>query len=193
MKRLLLLFGVILSAIGLSSCGSDYFLDNYEGLTDKDHVYYNSEVDEILDILTGEKEGAYVIYFGFPSCPWCQALTPVLNEVAKDNFLDKKYEGQNVIYYYDIQEIRSNNSEEYQQILELLPALEVPGEDDELVAGVNRISVPYVVGVYNGEVLDEYMWDSTVVAKSDLNDEAVLTDLYNRLDILVEAVCGCDA
>lgn len=191
MKKLFLLFSVLFSAFGLSSCGSDYFLDNYKKLTDKDHVYYYSSVDEIIDILDGTTEGKYVIFFGFPSCPWCQALAPVLNDVAKDNYLDIKEDGQNVIYYYDIKQIREDKSDEYNQILQLI-GLEVPGEDDDLVAGVNRISVPYIVAVDNGVVVDKYMWDDTVVPKDDLESEIVLNDLYDRLDDLVSLVCGCD-
>ncbi len=189
MKRVFILLGIILSVFGLTSCdNSDYFLENYEGLTDKEHVFYNSAVDEIIDILDGTKEGKYVVYFGFPSCPWCQALTPVLNEVAKDNYLHLKEDGQNVVYYYDIKEIRTNKTEEYNQILELL-GLEVPGEDDELIDGVNKIAVPYVVAVDNGIVVDQYLWD---VEKSEIGDEVVMNDLYDRLDVLVEKVCGCD-
>lgn len=188
MKKLLLIFSVFLSAIGLSSCGSDYFLDNYEKLTDENHVFYNSSVDEIIEILDGTTEGNYVIYFGFPTCPWCQALTPVLNEVAKDNYLHKKEKGQNVVYYYDIKQIREDKTDEYNQILELL-GLEVPGEDDELVAGVNRIAVPYIVTVSDGVVYQKYMWD---IPKEDIESQDALDALYNDLDVIVAEICGCD-
>ncbi len=188
MKKIFLLLSAVLSAIGLSSCGSDYFLDNYDKLTDKDHVLYNSSVDEIIDILDGTTEGKYVIFFGFPECPWCQGLMPVINEVAKDNYLHKKEEGQNVIYYYDIKDIRENNSEEYQEILTLL-GLEVPGPDDELIAGENRIGVPYIVTVDNGTVIDQYMWD---VPKEDIENPEALEDLYNDLNTIIATVCGCD-
>ncbi len=188
MKKLLLLLSTIISAIGLASCGSDYFLDNYEKLTDEDHVLYNSSVDEIIDILDGTTEGKYVIFFGFPSCPWCQALMPVINEAAKDNYLDYKEDGQDVIYYYDIKEIRDNNSEEYQEILTLL-GLEIPGEGDDLVPGENRISVPYIVTVDNGTVIDQYMWDVPI---ESINDQQALDDLYADLYAIIEKVCSCD-
>ncbi len=192
MKKLVLLFVSLLTLVGLTSCGDDYFLDNYEGLTDKDHVYYQASVEEIIDILDSTKEGAYVIYFGFPSCPWCQGLTPTLNQVAKDNYLHRKEKGQNVIYYFDIKEIRSEMSEEYLTILDEL-GMERPAEGDTGEAGVSRISVPYVVGVYNGDVIDQYMWDDSEVDRVNINDEQVQADLYTRLDELVSQVCDCNA
>ncbi len=192
MKKLL--FGCIttVTATSLTSCiGEDYFLENYENLKDEEHVFYEAEVDEVIDILSGDTEGAYVIYFGFPSCPWCQSLTPVLNEVAKDNYLHKKEKGQDVIYYYDLKGIRGDLTEEYLLILDEL-GLERPIEGEDQVSGVNRISVPYIVGVNDGEVIDQYFWDDTIVPKDNLEDEVVLSDLYDRLDILVSAVCGCE-
>ena len=58
----------------------------------EDNLYNYSSKEEILDLLD-HKTG--VIYFGFPTCPWCQSMVVPLNEVAKDNKYDE-------IYYYNI-------------------------------------------------------------------------------------------
>ena len=43
-------------------------------LSNENPFVYASE-EEVIRVL---KEGTGVIYFGFPSCPWCRTLLPVL-------------------------------------------------------------------------------------------------------------------
>lgn len=112
------------------------FSEEYKILEDNVFVYRNS--DEILKIM---KNGTGVVYLGFPECPWCSAYVVYLNEVAKENHLDK-------IYYYNILEDRKNNTEFYKEVIELLSGnLQY---DDE---GNERLYVPNVSFHVKGKVI----------------------------------------
>ena len=45
------------------------------------------------------KEGTGILYLGFPECPWCRNLTPILIKTAKENEI-------NNIYYFNALSIR---------------------------------------------------------------------------------------
>lgn len=112
------------------------FSEEYKISEDNVFVYRNS--DEILKIM---KNGTGVVYLGFPECPWCSAYVVYLNEVAKENHLDK-------IYYYNILEDRKNNTEFYKEVIELLSGnLQY---DDE---GNERLYVPNVSFHVKGKVI----------------------------------------
>lgn len=115
---------------------SKRFSEEYKISEDNVFVYRNS--DEILKIM---KNGTGVVYLGFPECPWCSAYVVYLNEVAKENHLDK-------IYYYNILEDRKNNTEFYKEVIELLSGnLQY---DDE---GNERLYVPNVSFHVKGKVI----------------------------------------
>lgn len=107
-------------------------------LVDEDNVFKYSSMKEIRTILDN---GTGIVYFGFPTCPWCQAYVKYLNEVAKDNDID-------TIYYYNIYEDRKNNTEDYKAIVERLR--DYLFNDDE---GNKRIMVPDVTYVKNGKIV----------------------------------------
>ena len=77
---------------------------------DSNNLYYYASENEIIEVL---KSKTGVVYLGFPECKWCQAYVKFLNEIAKDRNIDK-------IYYYNIREDRTNNSENYQKIVKCM-------------------------------------------------------------------------
>lgn len=112
------------------------FSEEYKISEDNVFVYRNS--DEILKIM---RNGTGVVYLGFPECPWCSAYVVYLNEVAKENHLDK-------IYYYNILEDRKNNTEFYKEVIKLLSGnLQY---DDE---GNERLYVPNVSFHVKGKII----------------------------------------
>ena len=76
----------------------------------EDNVFVYRTAEEVIKLI---KHGTGVLYLGFPECPWCQTYSKYLNEVAKEVGVDK-------IYYYNILEDRTNNTEVYQEIVSLL-------------------------------------------------------------------------
>ena len=113
------------------------FNEEYK-LDDEENVFVYRSAEEIIKIL---ENGTGVVYLGFPECPWCTAYVKILNEVAKEEGLEK-------IYYYNILEDRKNNTENYKKIVSIL--------NDNLLydeEGNKRIFVPDVSFILKGEIV----------------------------------------
>ena len=119
---------------------SDSFRANYN-LAPEDHIFTEINASRATQILTS---GTGVIMLGFPQCPWCQTLVPHLDASAKEAAV-------NEILYFDIREDRTDNSETYQQIVDILEPYLDKDENNE-----PRIYVPHIVIVKNGDVVGEY-------------------------------------
>lgn len=107
-------------------------------LLDKNNVYVYKSINEIINVLSN---GTGIVYLGFPECPWCQRYVVYLNILAKEYNVKE-------IYYYNIKNARSNNTKEYQKIVEILKDL-LPYDDN----GNKKVFVPTVVFVKNGKVI----------------------------------------
>ena len=129
------------------------------------------------------ENGTGVIYFGFPSCPWCRSLLTPLAKVAKEK--------NETIYYLNILELRSafkvvdgkltktkEGSTSYYKLLELL--------DDELETFYvedkdgnkydteeKRLYAPTLVAVKDGKVTSLHV--STLDSQASGYDK--LTDI----------------
>lgn len=104
----------------------------------KDNVFVYRSKDEIINIL---EHGTGIVYLGYPECPWCMAYVPLLNEIAKNEGIEK-------IYYYNIREDRKNNTEFYQKVVSILN--DYLDYDEE---GKKRIFVPNVTFVKEGKII----------------------------------------
>ncbi|MDY4236478.1 MAG: hypothetical protein SOX86_00490 [Bacilli bacterium] len=104
----------------------------------KDNVFVYRSKDEIINIL---EHGIGIVYLGYPECPWCMAYVPLLNEIAKNEGIEK-------IYYYNIREDRKNNTEFYQKVVSILN--DYLNYDEE---GKKRIFVPNVTFVKEGKII----------------------------------------
>ena len=143
----------------------------------EDNVFVYRNVEEIINVL---KHGTGVVYLGFPECPWCQTYVKYLNEVAKNVGVEK-------IYYYNILEDRTNNTEEYQEIVSLLE--EVLQYDDE---GNSRVYVPNVSFHVNGEIIGNDCETSKDTkgfsSPEEYWTEEEITELKNTLTTYMEEV-----
>ena len=104
----------------------------------KDNIFVYRSKDEIINIL---EHGIGIVYLGYPECPWCMAYVPLLNEIAKNEGIEK-------IYYYNIREDRKNNTEFYQKVVSILN--DYLNYDEE---GKKRIFVPNVTFVKEGKII----------------------------------------
>lgn len=59
-----------------------------------------------------ENKENFVVYIGFPTCPWCRNIVNVLFDTANDNGA--------TIYYINSRELKSSSLENYNKIYELL-------------------------------------------------------------------------
>lgn len=103
-----------------------------------DNVFVYKTEEEIINFL---ETGTGIVYLGFPECPWCQSYVVYLNEVAKDSGIEK-------IYYLNVKDIRTNNTENYQKIVSLLSDI-LPNDEN----GNKKVYVPQVVFVKKGNVV----------------------------------------
>lgn len=104
----------------------------------KENVFVYRSKDEIINIL---EHGTGIVYLGFPECPWCEAYVVLLNEIAKNEGIEK-------IYYYNIKEDRDDNTKFYQKVVSILN--DYLDYDEE---GKRRIFVPNITFVKEGKII----------------------------------------
>lgn len=151
------------------------FVDEYPKVG-KDNVFVIKNIDEIIKIL---ENGTGIVYLGFPECPWCQAYVTYLNDVAKENDVDK-------IYYFNILNDRKDNTKKYQKIVDLIG--EYLQYDDE---GNKRVYVPAVIAVKKGKIVgfdDETAWDTKGYEDpKDYWTDKEVKNLKENLEKMIEA------
>lgn len=171
MKKVL----IILLVLILTGCNEPIEVDVYQQTTQFKSEYekYNgngidvsidTSVDlkyldtlEVIDLLEN-KTG--VIYFGFPTCPWCRNIIPILFDVAKEN--------NEIIYYFNPSSLRGTDDENFNKIMTIL--------DSYLEADENGEKVLYVPDVYfikNGNIVGHHL--GSVI--SQINPFEPLTDV----------------
>lgn len=104
----------------------------------KTEILNENSLQEFMDSGTG------ILYFGFESCPWCNSVLPVLIETAS-HYPEIK------LYSYDPYEIREEESEVYQSILNEFNNYLLTDDD-----GNKRLYVPDVYAIYNGEPIGSH-------------------------------------
>jgi len=127
-----------------------------------------TDFDEIIDLL--ENNGTGIIYLGFPTCPWCRNLVPVLTEIAIDFGISEIlyrniFEDRNVLELQtrinsrgrevtEIIETRAGHPG-YYRLMELLGDLSSPyvGLDDD---SIRRIYAPTIIFIKDGEVVNYF-------------------------------------
>lgn len=148
-KNILILLGVVILVILIISSyfiffkkdknitDAEKFAKEYTKLSN-DNVFTYKSLKEVNKIL---EKGTGVVYLGFPECPWCQEYVKYVNEVAKKVGLDK-------VYYFNIREDRTNNTEDYQTTIKLLRDY-LPTDEE----GNPRVYVPLIAVIQNGKVV----------------------------------------
>lgn len=189
------------------------FKEEYESLNSKYNEYSQSyytnikiiensnveykEATEIIEII---KTGTGVIYFGFPECPWCRNLVPILvNKLSEYNV---------PFYYYNAYDIRDTKhldengnvvtdkqgTIEYYEIVNLLSDFlgEYSGLNDNTI---KRLYFPTVVFVKEGKVLDIHIGtlDNQSNPNVDLTEEQILelgSILEQKIVKTLDIVCN---
>lgn len=120
-------------------------MSGYETLTDSNHVFYETDVKSIAEMMDEKK--TFVVYFGFDTCPWCLEAVPILDEVAKEN--DEK------VWYVNTRkdpEWKSNlDIDDYDLLTEKLGDY-LPYDDD----GVRHLYTPHVFFIKDGSVVYDH-------------------------------------
>lgn len=187
-KKLMVVIDILLGAIlvGVMAFGiyqylksdGEKFKAEYEALNNENvniNISKNNPIkyvtlDEVFDIIQN-KTG--VIYFGFPGCPWCRNMIPVLFEVAKNNNID-------TIYYFNPRNVKKSDNDEYNKLKEILN--EYLFEDEN---GQKVLYVPDVYFIKDGKIVGHHLGtvDSQEEPTISLTEEEKneLLDIFNEL------------
>lgn len=224
MKKIMYSLLIVCSLFLITGCGNkesdaSKFKKEYESLNGKtienskykypevkiikDNAIKYSDADKVIDVLD---KGTGVIYFGYPTCPWCRNAVPVLLEAANEVGIEN-------IYYMNIKEDRDEikvkedgslevvkeGSAGYKKLLKRLDAVldDYTLEDingNTVSANEKRIYVPLVIFVRGGEIVGMHV--DTVKSQTNplevLNDEQKneLMDIYiNFMHKVLNDVC----
>lgn len=155
--------------------------ESYNGSSASEEYKYidvniNTNVDfvelkesELLDTMN-KKTG--IFYFGFPTCPWCRNMVEPLIEVAKEEKL--------TIYYFNPSEIRTNNTDTYQKLIEKLSGNLEKNENNEEV-----LYVPDVYFIKDGKIVGHHMGtvdgQTNPYEKLSVKQHNELNDIYGKL------------
>jgi rhodanese-related sulfurtransferase len=105
---------------------------------------------------------------GFPECPWCQQLAPIVDEAARAEGIEK-------VYYLNIRDARTNNDATYQKLVEKLQSY-LPKDED----GNPRIFVPDVTAVRQGKIVGRFEQEEAADGEEVKPDTFWTTDRRKR-------------
>jgi len=144
-------------------------------LMSDDNVFVYKNAKQTVEIL---ENGTGVVFMGFPTCPWCQAYVPLLDEVAKELGLKE-------IYYLDVYDDRSDNTPEYQRLVELMGHHLLTDDNDN-----PRIYVPDVTVVKDGVILGHNNDTSTLsgMDPSDYWTISLVRELQQELREMIRQI-----
>ena len=149
-----------------------------------DNVFKYKTIEEVVKILDN---GTGIVFFGFPECKWCQRYAVYLNEAAKESDVKE-------VYYLNILEDRTNNTENYQKLVDKLGDNLQYDKDGNL-----RIFVPNLTMVVNGEIVFNDYETSLDTEGKESPDEywnfvkvnALKERLEKNMLVVKEAITSC--
>lgn len=174
------------------------FKNEYESLNNVVREKDGKTIKEIsidtnnpVDILTEEETitllegGTGIIYFGFPDCPWCRSMLPVLLSTLNNMSIDR-------LYYLNVGsirdtlalgeknkvEVKEEGTKGYYKILELLDGVLDPyyltsENGKQIDTKEKRLYAPTVVAVKEGKIVDIHVGtvESQASGYDDLTQE----------------------
>lgn len=160
--------------------------------------------DNPVEILTEEEtvalleNGTGLIYMGFPECPWCRSMLPVLLQTLDNMNIDK-------LYYLNISDIRDTltlndknkvevteeGTASYYKMLELMDEVLEPyyltnAKGKQVDTKEKRIYAPTVVAVKSGEIVGIHV--STVESQIDPYESLTTEQEEELSNIFVELI-----
>lgn len=171
----------------------------------EDAIVYIKTAEEIVEIMQSEDA---LIYFGFPTCPWCRNMLEALVDAAAEK--------DEPIYYVNIKEVRNTyvvedglivesvaGEDAYYDILEIfgsyLSDYVVYDEDgNEYNTNTTRLYAPTIITVQGGELLDIKIGtlDEITDPYTKLTDEQYIelnSEFENMINDLQNPVCGLES
>ena len=125
-----------------------------------------------------QNKDSFILYLGFPNCPWCRNIVPLLFDAVKENNIDK-------IYYINPRVLKEENADDFDSLFNLLYDYLLADEE-----GNKALYVPDVYFFKDGKIIGHHL--DTVESQTDprvpLNDEQVneLKGIYNELILKIK-------
>ena len=147
-----------------------------------------SSYEEIFDILDN---GTGVIYFGFPECPWCRALTPVLLEAISESAIDKVYylnnkEDRDILEVDKDKEVvvKKEGTDDYYKLLEKIGDFASNYDLEGAETDSKRLYFPTVLVVKDGKIVAFH--ESTLDSQKNPFEEMTKEQKNELKETLVE-------
>lgn len=153
-------------------------LDSNANIIQNNEQFISITMQDAIQRFKEKQEG--IIYFGYPDCPWCQEVQPILEEVAKE--YDIK------IYY-----VRTRDDNKEKLYTEEEKDAIVPYVKDYLKKddqGELQLYVPLVVSIKDGKVIQGHL--GTVEAhdaherKMTESEKNEVKDTYTKIILSLE-------
>ena len=173
MKKVIVLLVVLITLCGCEKkIEYDYpdsaiaDMSGYEQLEETEQ-FYQLTIEEFISLIDSKK--TVIVYFGYETCPWCNDLLPVLNEVSLEKELP--------IYYIDfMSEENKDNIDGLEKIKSLCGSLLEEDEEGQL-----KLYFPTIFYVREGQII--YLHEGTVsghdASKSALTEKQRARLKYN--------------
>ncbi|MDO4466097.1 MAG: hypothetical protein Q4C49_03695 [Bacillota bacterium] len=154
----------------------------------KENPMMVSSAEEVIQKI--ENKDTFLLFLGFPSCPWCRSVVPTFLEVAKEKEIQQ-------VYYVDIENIRDilipgeekKGTEGYYQLLEKLDSLLPPYIIDGKDMGEKRIFVPSFVRIKDGVATELISGESSLQTDGYMElSQEIIQDMRNQLDPFLDRV-----
>lgn len=161
-KTLLILLIFMVTFMVSCSSNKEKLLKDYPSLETSEHLFKSITVSKVQKKFKNQE--SFYLVMGFPECPWCQALMPILNQVATFNDVEE-------IFYLDIKKIRDNKLATGYKTFEKLTSTYLKETIDP---EKNRINAPTFITVDKGVVVSYHL---NTVESHVINEEGTLPDL----------------
>lgn len=128
-----------------------------------------------------DNKETFIVYFGFPTCPWCRSILEQLIKAAEDKKVEKIYY-VNVLDIRDIKEVGEDGNitttregtEGYMNLLKQLDSVledyTLTKNEDTIQTGEKRIYAPNIIAISRGKAIQ---------LETGISEE--LTDPYAKL------------
>lgn len=164
MKKINKIILLLILSLSLTSCScgkKKNIMENYPSLTDKKHIIVEITPEQLVEKISNKE--SFIVTLGFEECPWCQALMPEYNYVAKE-------EGFKEIYYCDIKDMRDNlESKDRIYYLGLYEYFNEVVDQEK-----NRINAPTMIAVKDGKLSGFHI---DTVSSHIINEQGILPPL----------------
>ncbi len=121
-------------------------VSNNDGDKIKVSIPFNNKIKYISnnDVIKLFENGTGIIYFGYPTCPWCRNVVPIILDVVENSNID-------TLYYYDIHSSKFNSSFEKKLFKYIKEYLRKDSNNEYVIA------VPDVYFIKDGKIVGRHL------------------------------------